>query len=374
MRSRSSACRCSDGLPSPRSARVVLAAPILYPQVAATGTRGGGSPIALQTYEVLGEFFAPALRQFLDMPAFWVILLVIELPAIYLTGVYAMLRLTPTLDPDRKRVATILIHLAGASLAVSWLMVSTIGGNNDLGWRAVLPACIVLTVFAVAGLAQWIRTRIRLAIAGFVMIALGLPSGIDIVRYYAFGTPDPAGAAFAATPEMWAAVRRHAGPADRVGNNPMFLESMTPWPVNISWALLSNRRSCYAGYDLALPFIPLPRAAAAGDRCPVPAGVLRRRLARRSARPRHQVPLQGRGGHRPRWRLDPGSVRDQRALAAGRDRARRAGASTSPARSRRRHADANGNRRVPAEALPRALPGLPKKLASRKIGPLGGCK
>ena len=22
---------------------------------------------------------------------------------------------------------------------------------------------------------------------------------------------------------------------------------MTPWPVNISWALLSNRRSCYAG-------------------------------------------------------------------------------------------------------------------------------
>jgi hypothetical protein len=58
---------------------------------------------------------------------------------------------------------------------------------------------------------------------------------------------------------MWAAVRRHAGPADRIANNPMFLESMTPWPVNISWALLSNRRSCYAGFDLALPFVPLPR-------------------------------------------------------------------------------------------------------------------
>ena len=71
---------------------VVLAAPILYDQIAAIGTRGGGSPIALQTYEVLGEFFPPALRQFLDMPAFWLILLVIELPAIYLTGVYAMLR------------------------------------------------------------------------------------------------------------------------------------------------------------------------------------------------------------------------------------------------------------------------------------------
>ena len=62
----------------------VLAAPILYDQLAAMGTRGGGSPVALQTYEVMGESFPPMLRQFLDMPAFWVILLVIELPAIYL--------------------------------------------------------------------------------------------------------------------------------------------------------------------------------------------------------------------------------------------------------------------------------------------------
>jgi hypothetical protein len=138
-------------------------------------------------------------------------------------------------------------------------MVSTVGGNNDLGWRAVLPACLALTVFAVAGLTHWIRTRIRLAVVGFVAIALGLPSGIDIVVHNITGSRDAADKAFAATPEMWAAVRRHAGPADRIANNPMFLESMTPWPVNISWALLSNRRSCYAGFDLALPFVPLPR-------------------------------------------------------------------------------------------------------------------
>lgn len=238
----------------------VLSAPFLYDQLTAVGTRGGVSPIVLQNYEVLGEFFSPALRQLLDMPAFWLILLVIELPAIYLTGVYAMLTLTRTLDPRRKPAATILIHLAGASLAVSWLMVSTIGGNNDLGWRAVLPACLVLTVFAVAGLTQWIESRPRFAIAGFVAIALGLPHGVSILNYYIAGTPEPAGRAFAATPEMWAAVRKYAGPSDRVANNPMFLESMTPWPGNLSWALLSNRRSCYAGFDLALPFIPLPRA------------------------------------------------------------------------------------------------------------------
>jgi hypothetical protein len=240
-------------------AAALLAAPILYDQATAVGTRGGVSPVALQTYEVLGEFFPQALRQLLDMPAFWLILLVIELPAIYLTGVLAMMQLTGNLDPDRKAVATLLIHLTGASLAVAWLMVSTVGGNNDLGWRAVLPACLALTVFAVAGLVQWIRTRLPLAIAGFVAIALGLPSGLDILWHNMTGSRDPADKAFAATPEMWAAVRRHAGPAERIANNPMFLESMTPWPVNISWALLSNRRSCYAGFDLALPFVPLPR-------------------------------------------------------------------------------------------------------------------
>jgi hypothetical protein len=240
-------------------AAAVLAAPILYDQATAVGTRGGVSPVALQTYEVLGNALPQAMRQLFDMPAFWLILLVVELPAIYLTGVLAMVRLTKDLDPRRKAVATVLIHLTAACLAVAWLMVSTVGGNNDLGWRAVLPACLALTVFAVAGLAHWIRTSTRLAVAGFVAIVLGLPSGIDILVHNITGSRDPADKAFAATPEMWAAVRRHAGPADRVANNPLFLESMTPWPVNISWALLSNRRSCYAGFDLALPFVPLPR-------------------------------------------------------------------------------------------------------------------
>jgi hypothetical protein len=34
---------------------------------------------------------------------------------------------------------------------------------------------------------------------------------------------------------------------------------MTPWPVNISWALLADRRSCFAGNELAIAFAPLSR-------------------------------------------------------------------------------------------------------------------
>jgi hypothetical protein len=37
----------------------------------------------------------------------------------------------------------------------------------------------------------------------------------------------------------------------------MLFADMTWWPVNISWALLANRRSCFAGEELAIAFAPL---------------------------------------------------------------------------------------------------------------------
>ena len=53
-------------------------------------------------------------------------------------------------------------------------------------------------------------------------------------------------------------MRQYATPGARVANNPLFLRDVTPWPVNISWALLANRSSCFAGRELALAFAPLP--------------------------------------------------------------------------------------------------------------------
>src|SRR5260370_41340773 len=67
----------------------------------------------------------------------------------------------------------------------------------------------------------------------------------------------PGSRVVAAPPGRWAAVGRHSRPAERVGNNPLFLQARTPWPVNISWALLSDRRSCFAGRELALVYTTL---------------------------------------------------------------------------------------------------------------------
>ena len=78
-------------------------------------------------------------------------------------------------------------------------------------------------------------------------------------RENAVGLPSTSAASLAETPAMWAAVRRHAAPDERVGNNPLFLDDSVRWPINISWALFADRRSCYAGWNFARAFVPLPK-------------------------------------------------------------------------------------------------------------------
>ena len=97
------------------------------------------------------------------------------------------------------------------------------------------------------------------AAAAVAAILVGLPGGIELIHSDVAGRSEPDGRLFAQTPEMWAAVRRHAGAGERVANNPLFLQDMTLWPVDISWALLADRRSCYAGRELTLVYTSLPR-------------------------------------------------------------------------------------------------------------------
>jgi len=242
-------------------AAIALAAPFLLDQLALAASRDVGS-VVLDPMEVLGAAFPDPLRRQLDLPAYWLVLLPVELPAIIITGALAAVALLRApLDRDVGRETLVLTLLAVVALAVSWLLASTLGGNNDLGWRAVLPAVAVLTVFAAGGIANALAWRAWIAVAAaLVAIALGLPRAFEIVRDDATGHMQPDAAAFAQAPAMWAAVRRHSLPDERVGNNPLALRAATPWPVNIGWALMANRRSCYAGREFALVFTGLPAA------------------------------------------------------------------------------------------------------------------
>jgi hypothetical protein len=158
-----------------------------------------------------------------------------------------------------RTAAVALAGLACAGIVGSWLLASTLGDVNDLGLRAVLPAAIILIAVAAAGM---LRAPRRALIAGCALggLVLSLPATGQMIRYNFTGDAASDGAVFAQSPQLWDAVRRYAGPTDRVANNPLYLQDLTPWPVNLSWALLANRSSCFAGRELALAFAPLPAA------------------------------------------------------------------------------------------------------------------
>ena len=240
----------------------VLAYPFLRDQFLNAAGRGVDSPIVFSSYSVLDFPDSDAMRRALDVPAFWLVLLLIEFPAIYLPGVVSLigtLRGTFTAAPALA-MSRVLLALGVVSLLIAAFFTITFAENNDLGWRAVLPAVCVLTIFAATGLARWIARPAPLAAAlSLALLALALPRSFQLVSENLRGTPSPSGKIFAASPELWAAVRRVTPPAERIANNPQFLADMLPWPVNISWALFANRPSCFAGSELVLPYSSLSR-------------------------------------------------------------------------------------------------------------------
>ncbi len=237
-----------------------LSAPLLHAQAEAAAARGGGVPLALGFYPVLAPDLPRVLRLLLDPFFYWLVFLPLELPLVFLPGALWLLRGRG----EDTRFTRLLALFAFVSLAGGWVLVSTAGENNDLGWRAVLPGLLILIPASAAQAADWIGRGARAPWLALALVAVGgLGGGAVIAAGNLRGVPSPSAEDFSRAPDLWAAVRRHAGPRDRVANNPALFADMTPWPVNISWALLANRPSCFAGNELALAFAPLsPQARA----------------------------------------------------------------------------------------------------------------
>jgi hypothetical protein len=244
---------------------IAISSLFIHDQLHASMLRADGSPISVSPYEVLGEPIPEALRALLDLPAYWTSLLFVEFAAFYPLGfVFAAALWKDTPSPQYRTVLISFGMLAVVSLAVGGILVSTVAANNDLAWRGVLPGILVLIAFTAAGLGRYLPVMPRLyAVAVFAIIALALVSGArDIYKNFEIKPHAPA-KQFSDSVQLWAAVRKNSTLNERVVNNPAFLADMTQWPINISWALLAHRRSCYAGPDLALPFAPMTRESRA---------------------------------------------------------------------------------------------------------------
>ena len=244
---------------------VLLSLPLILSQLQEQATRGAGLPITIHPAPVLGVLFPPALRHILDIPAYWVILLPIEFPLVFVPGLIGLHQIARASDGDQRQSLTIqaFAALCLGSLCCSWLLLSTIGDNNDLGWRAVLPGLFILTIASSIAASQWLvaRTARRISIpaAGLlVAFAATLPDTLRNISGNLLGHATPEAEAFAESPALWATLRKYTTAQTRIANNPAYLQAVTPWPINISWALLADRRSCFAGNELAIAFASLP--------------------------------------------------------------------------------------------------------------------
>jgi hypothetical protein len=247
----------ATGLIAAAVGAVLLAAPFIRDQLAAVAARGGGNPVTIHPVEVMGDMVPLPLRRLLDVPAYWLILLPLEFPAAFLAGAIALVAIWRSLASGLEKTAVaVLAVLAGTGLVISWLLVGSLGENNDLGLRAVLPALVILIAAAAAGTIHAPR-RVLIGAVALGGLVLSLPDTAKLIRDNVAGLPAAEDRIFARSPDLWAAVRRYAPPAARVANNPLYLQDLTPWPVNISWALLADRSSCFAGLEMALAFAPL---------------------------------------------------------------------------------------------------------------------
>jgi hypothetical protein len=242
---------------------LLLISPLFYDQLQLAAIRGGGPLVLLAPYDVVTDRADGYVYGAANLLAYWLIFLVVEFPAFYLTGVVAVavLLFARGRATERNSVVLSFAVLLVVSLGVPWLLVSTLGENNDLGWRAVLPGVLLLIVFSALALSRWLEKPVSLAaVPALALVLLALPDGVMLMYGNAVAAPNNSAKVFAATPGLWQAVRRHASSRERIANNPSFLEQMTPWGVNISWALMANRRSCYAGPALVGPFSGLSQS------------------------------------------------------------------------------------------------------------------
>jgi hypothetical protein len=131
-----------------------LIAPFVRDQLAAVHARDAGNPVVIAPYSVFGERFPVWLRRVLDVPGYWLTILPIELPAAFIAGVIALAAALRSAIPRSEKFAiAVFACLAGTGLIISWLLASTLGENNDLGLRAIIPAEIVLIAMAAAAAA-----------------------------------------------------------------------------------------------------------------------------------------------------------------------------------------------------------------------------
>ncbi|MBB4277735.1 hypothetical protein [Rhizobium mongolense] len=195
---------------------------------------------------------------FYDIVGFWTVFAILQLGIIFVSfniWNYWLMRHRSTFFSCVDHVMFISV---GILLLCTQFLHSTLY-DNDLGWRVLIPAMLIMTAQAAALFSLHMRENTLVGrVTTGTMVMLLAPSilvGAQFIYSTAFefrlqGPETDLNRAFKASPDMWEAVRQVTPPNEAVANNPLDFASLTPWPGNIAWATLSRRRSCGTTLEL----------------------------------------------------------------------------------------------------------------------------
>ena len=236
---------------------VIVASPFLIQQA---GILGNTHTVDVWVFPVLQYPY-----RLFNSAAYWLFLLPLDFGFIYLAWILSKVggrKDEPLVSVYVERALTMLVFVP---LVAAQFLHSVIA-NNDLGWRAIIPSVLVMMAMASAFAANSVEHRPWVHFTRNAVIVLtlvpGILAGLWFVRtndlnFILYPRQTEAGRGFVSESALWQAVRNVTPPDEAIANNPSDLASLTPWPGDIGWALLSRRRHCAVGGSYLLAFRPV---------------------------------------------------------------------------------------------------------------------
>ena len=233
-------------------AALTCVSPLLKALSSAATTRAENVPITLALYPVFPSQ-TPAILTLAGLP----LLMLIEFPVLAVLAPVALRSASWHALPSAQKA---LLTLAATSILVCWCARSTIE-NNDLGWRAIVPALLILTPYAAAAALHLWHKKSTWRWIALLPPLLGAVGVWPLLHDNFAGQPTPDPTTLPRMAPTWIAIDRLTPPDARIASDPRLAATLTLWPANIAWALQANRASCYSGWATTRAFAPLPAAS-----------------------------------------------------------------------------------------------------------------
>ena len=138
---------------------LIIAFPLLVTEIGAV-SHAHQHAVGIHPWNVIRRYSKYYLFNLL---AYWTIFLPIQIGAVFLPFVFFVKKIWNRKNP----YASTLVTISVASLCISWLMRSQIA-NNDLGWRAIIPAILCMSVVSSVSLSRF-RGAVSVILLSFLV-------------------------------------------------------------------------------------------------------------------------------------------------------------------------------------------------------------